>query len=231
MILDLTSIDLTSKQFGIGSAADVPFVIYREPKDDDIYMLYNEAFVIDETNLCEITKEGLTYDEALKEVLDMREKYMKDAYGIDDMPSEGDVYHTIDVNPDDNETPEEDIPEVDVAKVPMYEGTLLLNKTNYTLTCEHLKLEDADKMMQFRGKLMDMASDWYGGAVSSGVVLKDLLSIFKLNNIDVDVSEWNAENDIDKKCSIMLLNALSYVDSIIIGIQRKLLPEESTNRC
>lgn len=232
MILDLSSIDLTSKQFGVGSAADVPFVIYREPKDDDIYMLYNEAFVIDETNLCEITKEGLTYDEALKEVLDMREQYMKDAFGIDDMPSEGDVYHTIDVNPDDNEnneTPEEDIPEVDVAKVPMYEGTLLLNKTNYTLTCGHLNREDADKMMQFRGKLMDMASDWYGGVVESRVVLKDLMSIFEINNIKVDLSEWNAENDLDKMVSIMLLNALSYTDSIIIGIQRKLLSEENTN--
>ena len=76
---------------------------------------------------------------------------------------------------------------------------------------------------------MDMASDWYGGVVESRIVLKDLMNIFEINNIKVDISEWNAENDIDKKCSIMLLNALSYVDSIIIGIQRKLLPEENTN--
>lgn len=44
MILDESNVNKEEKQFGVGLAAGIPFLIYRHPTDDDIYMYYQDAF-------------------------------------------------------------------------------------------------------------------------------------------------------------------------------------------
>ena len=100
-----------------------------------------------------------------------------------------------------------------------YYGTLLLNKDNYGINVQYLSDEDCDELMKVRGKIADMASDWYGGAVDGDVVLKDIMSIFELNNIQIDISEYQKAKEVD----IMLFDILSYIDSVIIAIQHKML--------
>lgn len=203
MIIDVSNVNKEERNFGIGNVIEVPFVIYREPEDDDIYMYYNEAFMIDDGEMVEIVKEDMTFQEAFDEVLQMRKDY------VESTENEGDQYHTVDVDPGESEKmfPAE------------YYGTLLLNKDNYGINVQSLSEEDCNELMKVRGKIADMASDWYGGAVEGDVVLKDIMSIFELNNIQIDISEYQKE----KKVDLMLFNVLSYIDSVIIAIQHKML--------
>jgi hypothetical protein len=203
MIIDESNVNKEERNFGIGNLMEVPFVIYREPDDDDIYMYYNEAFMIDDNEMIEIVKEDMTFQEAVDEVLQMRKDY------VESTNNEGDQYHTIDLNP--NETEKEFHSD--------YYGTLLLNENNYGINVQSLSEEDCDELMKVRGKIADMASDWYGGAVGGDVVLKDIMSIFELNNIQIDISEYQKAKEVD----IMLFDILSYIDSVIIAIQHKML--------
>lgn len=205
MIIDESNVNKEERNFGIGKVMEVPFVIYREPDDDDIYMYYNEAFMIDDGEMLEIIKEDMTFQEAFDEVLQMRKDY------VESTTNEGDQYHTIDLDPNEDET-EKGFPFE-------YYGTLLLNKNNYGIDVQSLSEKDCGKLMEIRGKIADMASDWYGGAVEGEVVLKDIMSIFDLNNIQIDISEYQKEKEVD----IMLFNVLSYIDSVIIAIRHKML--------
>lgn len=205
MIIDESNVNKEERNFGIGKVMEVPFVIYREPDDDDIYMYYNEAFMIDDGEMIEITKEDMTFQEAVDEVLQMRKDY------VESTENEGDQYHTINLNLESGEIKKEFHSD--------YYGTLLLNKNNYGIDVQPLSEEDCGKLMEVRGKIADMASDWYGGAVEGEVVLKDIMSIFDLNNIQIDISEYQKEKEVD----IMLFNVLSYIDSVIIAIQHKIL--------
>lgn len=203
MIIDVSNVNKEERNFGIGDIMEVPFVIYREPEDDDIYMYYNEAFMIDDGEMVEIVKEDMTFQEAFDEVLQLRKDY------VESTENEGDQYHTVDVDPGESEKmfPVE------------YYGTLLLNKDNYGINVQSLSEKDCNELMKVRGKIADMASDWYGGAVEGDVVLKDIMSIFELNNIQIDISEYQKEKEVD----LMLFNVLSYIDSVIIAIQHKML--------
>lgn len=203
MIIDESNVNKEERNFGIGKVMEVPFVIYREPDDDDIYMYYNEAFMIDDNEMIEIVKEELTFQEAVDEVLQMRKDY------VESTNNEGDQYHTIDLKP--NETEKEFHSD--------YYGTLLLNKNNYALDVRSLSEEDCNELMKVRGKIADMANDWYGGIVKGEVILKDIMSIFDLNNIQIDISEYQKEKEVD----LMLFNVLSYIDSVIIAIRHKML--------
>ena len=155
--------------------------------------------------MIEIVKEGMTFQEAFDEVLQLRKDY------VESTENEGDQYHTINLNLESGET-EKKFPSE-------YYGTLLLNKDNYGINVQSLSDEDCSELMKVRGKIADMASDWYGGAVEGDVVLKDIMSIFELNNIQIDISEYQKEKEVD----LMLFNVLSYIDSVIIAIQRKML--------
>lgn len=203
MIIDESNVNKAERNFGIGNVIEVPFVIYREPEDDDIYMYYNGAFMIDDGEMVEIVKEDMTFQEAFDEVLQLRKDY------VESTENEGDQYHTVDVDPGESEKmfPAE------------YYGTLLLNKNNYGINVQSLSDEDCNELMKVRGKIADMASDWYGGAVEGDVVLKDIMSIFELNNIQIDISEYQKAKEVD----IMLFDILSYIDSVIIAIQHKML--------
>lgn len=203
MIIDESNVNKEERNFGIGKVVEVPFVIYREPDDDDIYMYYNDAFMIDDNEMIEIIKEGMTFQEAVDEVLQMRKDY------VESTKNEGDQYHTIDLDPGESE---KEFPSE-------YYGTLLLNKSNYALDVQSLSEEDCSELMKVRGKIADMASDWYGGIVEGEVILKDIMSIFELNNIQIDISEYQKEKEVD----IMLFNVLSYIDSVIIAIRHKML--------
>lgn len=203
MIIDESNVNKEERNFGIGNVIEVPFIIYREPDDDDIYMYYNGAFMIDDGEMIEIVKEGMTFQEAFDEVLQLRKDY------VESTENEGDQYHTVDVDPGESEK----------AFPAEYYGTLLLNKDNYFINAQSLSDEDCSELMKVRGKIADMASDWYGGAVEGDVVLKDIMSIFELNNIQIDISEYQKEKEVD----LMLFNILSYIDSVIIAIQHKML--------
>ena len=203
MIIDESNVNKEERNFGIGNVIEVPFIIYREPYDDDIYMYYNGAFMIDDGEMIEIVKEDMTFQEAFDEVLQLRKDY------VESTENEGDQYHTVDVDPGESE---KEFPAE-------YYGTLLLNKDNYYINTQYLSEEDCGKLMEVRGKIADMASDWYGGAVEGDVILKDIMSIFELNNIQIDISEYQKEKEVD----IMLFNILSYIDSVIIAIQHKML--------
>lgn len=203
MIIDVSNVNKEERNFGIGDIMEVPFVIYREPEDDDIYMYYNGAFMIDDGEMVEIVKEDMTFQEAFDEVLQMRKDY------VESTENEGDQYHTVDVDPGESEK---------VFPVEYY-GTLLLNKDNYGINVQSLSEKDCNELMHVRGKVADMASDWYGGAVDGDVVLKDIMSIFELNNIQIDISEYQKGKEVD----LMLFNVLSYIDSVIIAIQHKML--------
>ena len=203
MIIDESNVNKEERNFGIGNVIEVPFIIYREPDDDDIYMYYNGAFMIDDGEMVEIVKEDMTFQEAFDEVLQLRKNY------VESTENEGDQYHTVDVDPGESE-------KVFPAE---YYGTLLLNKDNYGINVQSLSDEDCDELMKVRGKIADMASDWYGGAVDGDVVLKDIMSIFELNNIQIDISEYQKAKEVD----IMLFDILSYIDSVIIAIQHKML--------
>ena len=216
MILDESNVNKEEKQFGVGLAAGIPFLIYRHPTDDDIYMYYQDAFSIDDNELIsDIVKEEMTFQEAYDEVLSMRKKYMEDETNFENtdesISTSGDQYHTIDLNLESGET-EKEFPSE-------YYGTLLLNKDNYGINVQSLSDEDCSELMKVRGKIADMASDWYGGAVEGAVVLKDIMSIFELNNIQIDISEYQKAKEVD----IMLFDILSYIDSVIIAIQHKML--------
>ena len=169
MIIDESNVNKEERNFGIGNVIEVPFIIYREPDDDDIYMYYNGAFMIDDGEMIEIVKERMTFQEAFDEVLQLRKDY------VESTENEGDQYHTINLNLESGET-EKEFPSE-------YYGTLLLNKDNYGINVQSLSDEDCSELMKVRGKIADMASDWYGGAVEGAVVLKDIMSIFELNNI------------------------------------------------
>ena len=209
MIIDESNVNKEERNFGIGKVMEVPFVIYREPDDDDIYMYYNEAFMIDDNEMIEIVKEDMTFQEAVDEVLQMRKDY------VESTNNEGDQYHTIDLDPNETETEKEFHSD--------YYGTLLLNKSNYALDVQSLSEEDCNELMKVRGKIADMANDWYGGIVEGEVVLKDIMSIFELNNIQIDISEYQKEKEVD----LMLFNVLSYIDSVIIAIRHKMLTSPS----
>lgn len=220
MIIDISNVDKNSKQFGIGVIADLAFLIYREPCDDDIYMYYDTAFVLDENALIEgILKEGMTFQEAYDEVLKMRDDYMKDPENIDNevTNTEGDKYHTINLDPQSSDN--------NINGKIRYDATLLLNKNNYGITTNHLDLTDCDELMALRGRIADMANDWYGGVVEKEVILKDIMSIFELNNIQIDISEYQKEKEVD----IMIFNTLSYIDSIIIAIQHNMITDYMYN--
>ena len=205
MIIDESNVNKEERNFGIGNVIEVPFIIYREPDDDDIYMYYNGAFMIDDGEMIEIVKERMTFQEAFDEVLQLRKDY------VESTENEGDQYHTINLNLESGET-EKEFPSE-------YYGTLLLNKDNYGINVQSLSDEDCSELMKVRGKIADMASDWYGGAVEGAVVLKDIMSIFELNNIQIDISEYQKAKEVD----IMLFDILSYIDSVIIAIQHKML--------
>jgi hypothetical protein len=205
MIIDESNVNKEERNFGIGNVIEVPFIIYREPDDDDIYMYYNGAFMIDDGEMIEIVKEGMTFQEAFDEVLQLRKDY------VESTENEGDQYHTINLNLETGETEKEFHSD--------YYGTLLLNKNNYGINVQSLSEEDCDELMKVRGRIAKMAYDWYRGKVKSEVILDDIKYIFDLNNIQIDISEYQKEKEVD----LMLFNVLSYIDSVIIAIQRKIL--------
>jgi hypothetical protein len=205
MIIDESNVNKEERNFGIGNVIEVPFIIYREPDDDDIYMYYNGAFMIDDGEMIEIVKEGMTFQEAFDEVLQLRKDY------VESTENEGDQYHTINLNLETGETEKEFHSD--------YYGTLLLNKNNYGINVQSLSDEDCNELMKVRGRIAKMAYDWYRGKVKSEVILDDIKYIFDLNNIQIDISEYQKEKEVD----LMLFNVLSYIDSVIIAIQRKIL--------
>lgn len=236
MILDESNVNKEANDFGVGLAAGIPFLIYRHPTDDDIYLYYQDAFSIDDNELIsDIVKEEMTFQEAYDEVLSMRKKYMEDETNFantdESISTSGDAYHTIDINPD--QQPNEDIPEAEVSNTVHYDRSMMLNKDNYYINTDGLSKEDLDACMNFRGRILDMASDWFGGEVRSDVVRNDLMNFFNEQNIRVDISEWLPKHDFDKEISILLLNALSYMDGVIIATQHRMLtapvPEENEN--
>jgi hypothetical protein len=168
-------------------------------------MYYNGAFMIDDGEMIEIVKEGMTFQEAFDEVLQLRKDY------VESTENEGDQYHTINLNLETGETEKEFHSD--------YYGTLLLNKNNYGINVQALSDEDCSELMKVRGRIAKMAYDWYRGKVKSEVILDDIKYIFDLNNIQIDISEYQKEKEVD----LMLFNVLSYIDSVIIAIQRKIL--------
>lgn len=225
MILDESNVNKEEKQFGVGLAAGIPFLIYRHPTDDDIYLYYQDAFSIDDNELIsDIVKEELTFQEAYDEVLSMRKKYMEDETNFENtdesISTSGDQYHTIDIDPNQ---PDRNIPEVEVSNTVHYDRSMMLNKDNYYITTDTLSKEDIDTIMNFRGRILDMASDWFGGDVRSDVVRNDLMKFFEEQHIHVDISEWLPKHDFNKEISILLLNALSYIDGVIIAAQHRML--------
>ena len=237
MILDESNVNKEEKQFGVGLAAGIPFLIYRHPTDDDIYLYYQDQFTIDDNELIsDIVKEEMTFQEAYDEVLSMRKKYMEDETNFantdESISASGDQYHTIDLDPDQQQSAE-DIPEAEVSNTVHYDRSMMLNKDNYYINTDGLSKEDLDTCMNFRGRILDMASDWFGGEVRSDVVRNDLMNFFNEQNIRVDISEWLPKHDFDKEISILLLNALSYMDGVIIAAQHRMLtapvPEENEN--
>jgi hypothetical protein len=236
MILDESNVNKEANDFGVGLAAGIPFLIYRHPTDDDIYLYYQDQFTIDDNELIsDIVKEEMTFQEAYDEVLSMRKAYMEDETNFantdESISTSGDAYHTIDINPD--QQPNEDIPEVEVSNTVHYDRSMMLNKDNYYINTDGLSKEDLDACMNFRGRILDMASDWFGGEVRSDVVRNDLMNFFNEQNIRVDISEWLPKHDFNKEISILLLNALSYMDGVIISAQHRMLtapvPEENEN--
>ena len=226
MILDESNVNKEADDFGIGLAAGIPFLIYRHPTDDDIYLYYQDQFTIDDNELIsDIVKEEMTFQEAYDEVLSMRKKYMEDETNFantdESISTSGDAYHTIDINPD--QQPNEDIPEAEVANTVHYDRSMMLNKDNYYINTDALSKEDLDACMNFRGRILDMASDWFGGEVRADVVRNDLMNFFNEQNIRVDISEWLPKHDFGKEISILLLNALSYMDGVIIAAQHRML--------
>lgn len=205
MIIDESNVNKEERNFGIGNVIEVPFIIYREPEDDDIYMYYNGAFMIDDGEMIEIVKEDMTFQEAFDEVLQLRKDY------VESTENEGDQYHTINLNLETGETEKEFRSD--------YYGTLLLNENNYGINVQSLSDEDCSELMKVRGRIAKMAYDWYRGKVKSEVILDDIKYIFDLNNIQIDISEYQKEKEVD----LMLFNILSYIDSVIIAIQRKIL--------
>lgn len=203
MIIDESNVNKEERNFGIGNVMQVPFIIYREPEDDDIYMYYNGAFRIDDGEMIEIVKEDMTFQEAFDEVLQLRKDY------VESTENEGDQYHTVDVDPGESE---KEFPSE-------YNGTLLLNKNNYLINTQYLSEEDCNKLMKVRGEIAKMANAWYSGKAESDVVLKDIMYIFDLNNIQIDISDYQKDKEVD----LMLFNVLSYIDSVIIAIQYKML--------
>jgi hypothetical protein len=226
MILDESNVNKEANDFGVGLAAGIPFLIYRHPTDDDIYLYYQDQFTIDDNELIsDIVKEEMTFQEAYDEVLSMRKKYMEDETNFantdESISTSGDAYHTIDINPD--QQPNEDIPEAEVSNTVHYDRSMMLNKDNYYINTDGLSKEDLDACMNFRGRILDMASDWFGGEVRSDVVRNDLMNFFEEQHIRVDISEWLPKHDFNKEISILLLNALSYMDGVIISTQHKML--------
>lgn len=203
MIIDESNVNKEERNFGIGNVMQVPFIIYREPEDDDIYMYYNGAFMIDDGEMIEIVKEDMTFQEAFDEVLQLRKDY------VESTENEGDQYHTVDVDPGESE---KEFPSE-------YYGTLLLNKNNYYINTQYLSEEDCNKLMEVRGEIAKMANAWYSGKAESDTVLKDIMYIFDLNNIQIDISEYQKDKEVD----LMLFNVLSYIDGVIIAIQHKML--------
>lgn len=226
MILDESNVNKEANDFGVGLAAGIPFLIYRHPTDDDIYLYYQDQFTIDDNELIsDIVKEEMTFQEAYDEVLSMRKAYMEDETNFENtdesISTSGDQYHTIDIDP--NQQSAEDIPEAEVSNTVHYDRSMMLNKDNYYINTEGLSKEDLDACMNFRGRILDMASDWFGGEVRANVVRNDLMNFFNEQNIRVDISEWLPKHDFEKEISILLLNALSYMDGVIIAAQHRML--------
>jgi hypothetical protein len=225
MILDESNVNKEEKQFGVGLAAGIPFLIYRHPTDDDIYLYYQDHFTIDDNELIsDIVKEEMTFQEAYDEVLSMRKAYMEDETNFENtdesISASGDQYHTIDIDPNQ---PDRDIPEAEISNTVHYDRSMMLNKDNYYITTDELSMEDLDTLMNFRGRILDMASDWFGGEVRSDVVRNDLMNFFQEQHIRVDISEWLPKHDFNKEIPILILNALSYMDGVIIAAQHRML--------
>lgn len=225
MIIDESNVNKEEKLFGICKIAEMPFVSYRDPEDDQVYVYYEDSFVILDEDIGTVVEEEMTFDEAISKAVELRQK----CFNNNDDDEEGDQYHTISIDPNDADDEEESSESIDnsISDEYKYFSTSLVNKFNYIIKVDSLTQDDCDTLMEVRKSIVKMANDWYDEdkVVDSFNMWSQLNNIFELNHITIDLSKYNAEENIQKKLDIMLFNALSYIDNMIIAIQHKMLDD------
>lgn len=224
-MIDISNVNKEARQFGIFTVTemdDVPFMSYVDD-DNEEYVFHENTFIefddlfSDPSKLNRI-QEKMTFDEAVKELTRLMNEFFEKNSSEDE---EGDQYHTIDIDPNENDAEPNDLDEnSDKEYDTDYEGTMLLNKSNYYINFSNLELKNCEELITMRKRICDMASDWYSGNVmNTSDMIGNLKFIFDFNQIDLDLSAYNVEGNKNKMVSILLFNALSYIDSLIIGIQ------------
>lgn len=224
-MIDISNVNKEARQFGIFTVTemdDVPFMSYVDD-DNEEYVFHENTFIefddlfSDPSKLNRI-QEKMTFDEAVKELTRLMNEFFEKNSSEDE---EGDQYHTIDIDPNENDAEPNDLDEnSDKEYDTDYEGTMLLNKSNYYINFSNLELKNCEELITMRKRIYDMASDWYSGNVmNTSEMIENLKFIFDFNQIDLDLSAYNVEGNKSKMISILLFNALSYIDSLIMGIQ------------
>lgn len=224
-MIDISNVPKEARQFGIFTITemdDIPFMFFVDEFNEE-YVFHENAFIefddlfSDPSKLNRI-QEKMTFDEAAKELTRLMNEFFERNTSEDE---EGDQYHTIDIDPNENDAEPNDLDEdSDKEYDTDYEGTMLLNKSNYYINFSNLELKNCEELITMRKRIYDMASDWYSGNVmNASEMIENLKFIFDFNQIDLDLSVYNVEGNKNKKISILLFNALSYIDSLIIGIQ------------
>lgn len=224
-MIDISNVDKEARQFGVFTVAeldDIPFMSYVDEFNEE-YVFHENTFIeiedlsLDSSKVNHIKRE-MTFNEAAKELARLMNEFFEKNSSEDE---EGDQYHTIDIDPNANDEASDDLGEnSDTEYDTRYEGTMILNKSNYYINFSNLACKDCEALLTMRKHIYDMASEWYSGnVVNPTEMIENLKFIFDFNQIDLDLSEYNVEGNNSKRISILLFNALSYIDSLIIGIQ------------
>lgn len=228
-MIDISNVPKEARQFGIFTITemdDIPFMSFVDEFNEE-YVFHENAFIefndlfSDPSKLNRI-QEKMTFDEAAKELTRLMNEFFERNTSEDE---EGDQYHTIDIDPNENDeephTSGDDLDEnSDKEYDTDYEGTMLLNKSNYYINFSNLELKNCEELITMRKHIYDMASEWYSGnVINPSEMIENLKFIFDFNQIELDLSAYNVEGNKNKMVSILLFNALSYIDSLIIGIQ------------
>ena len=190
-MIDISNVDKEARQFGIFTITEmdgIPFMSYVDEENDE-YVLYENAFInfdelfSDASNLNHI-KRDMTFEEASEELSRLTQEFF-DKHEED---NEGDQYHTVSIDPNDNT-------DVDMNKTYNdYEKTLLINKSNFYINFDNLTKKDLEPLMEARKQIFNMANDWYIGVADVLEIVEDLKRFFGSSNINIDLSEYDAEN-------------------------------------
>ena len=224
-MIDISNVNKESRQFGIFTVTemdDVPFMSYVDEFNEQ-YVFHENTFIefndlFTDPSKLNFIKRDMTFDEAVKELTRLMNEFFEKNSSDDE---EGDQYHTIDIDPNANGETSDDLSENGDAEYDTrYEGTMILNKSNYYINFSNLACKDCEALLTMREHIYHMASEWYSGnVINPSEMIENLKFIFDFNQIDLDLSEYNVEGNNSKRISILLFNALSYIDSLIIGIQ------------